>query len=343
MKVTLLVNRFQESDNQGCVKVAYNIAKYLGSQVKLDVIYDNRIDSFWKNLVYDIFVLPMRLMGKKSDVFHALAPEESIAPLCLHKKPLVTTIHDMILFEFPERRFVPREYYKFAAKIAKYSDQIVTVSHFSKKKINKYLGVDYEKILVIYNGVDHEKYRPIKTQKDKLIGYLGGLGRRKNIETLIKAFYILKNSYNIKHKLVIGGTGAEELNLKKMVSELKLGRDVKFLGYIPEESLPAFYNSLDVFVFPSLYEGFGLPVLEAMACGVPVVVSNTSSLPEIVGDAGILIDPTSPGDLAQKIYEVLSDPSLHNKLCKKVVKRAQEFSWEKTAAAYLDIYKEVVG
>ena len=176
----------------------------------------------------------------------------------------------------------------------------------------------------------------------QFILYVGNVESRKNVSLLIKSIYKLKKQ-GIKHKLVIiGARGFGFKQINELVIELKLSDEVIFTGYIPDEDLVKFYNAADLFVFPSLYEGFGLPPLEAMACGCPVIVSNTSSLPEVVGNAGILIDPHDFDALAEEMYQILTNNDLKQNLSKKSVTRAKLFSWEKTARETWKVYEKVL-
>jgi glycosyltransferase involved in cell wall biosynthesis len=229
-------------------------------------------------------------------------------------------------------------------------DMIITVSKSTKKDVIKCLKFPEEKIKVIYNGVD-ERFKPLKNYNDVLhkyninppyILYIGTLEPRKNIPALIKAFYKLKKR-GIRHKLVIvGKKGWKYKQIFRVVEDLNLRRDVVFTGYVSYNDLPKFYSAADLFVYPSLYEGFGLPPLEAMACGCPVITSNVSSLPEVVGDAGFIVDPSDIGGLSRTIKELLANDSLRENVIRKGLKRIKEFSWEKTAKESLKVYKEVI-
>lgn len=217
--------------------------------------------------------------------------------------------------------------------------------------IIRYFKIPENKIKVIYLGVD-EDYKPLSEteirkvrQKYHLnypfILYVGSLISHKNIPTLIKAFYKLKK-YGLPHKLVITGKrGWKYKNIFEIISKLNLQKDVVFTGYVQREDLPALYNAADLFVYPSLYEGFGLPPLEAMACGTPVITSNTSSLPEVVGNAGIMVDPYDIDGLAKAMYEVLTNEGLRAELRKRGLERAKMFSWKKTAEETLNVYKGI--
>jgi glycosyltransferase involved in cell wall biosynthesis len=226
---------------------------------------------------------------------------------------------------------------------------IISISHHTKYDMLKHFKIPEDKIKVIHLAAN-ECYKPLKEDEIYKINekyslnhpyilYVGGLEPKKNIPTLLKAFYKLKK-HDVNHKLVI--TGEKRWNYKSIfetIDKLNLQKEVIFTGYIPDEDLPALYNAADLFVYPSLYEGFGLPPLEAMACGTPVITSNTSSLPEVVGDAGIMVNPYDIDELTNKMYKVLTNEGLTEELSKKGLERAKLFSWKKCAEETLNTYK----
>ncbi|NJE77285.1 glycosyltransferase family 1 protein [Thermococcus sp. ES12] len=269
------------------------------------------------------------------------------------KTKKIITIYDLVPIKFPQtHRGDTILAHKYALmRSLRYADKIISISYSTKKDAVKYFKISEEKIRVIHLGVDEDyKLLPeneIKKIKQKynlnypFILYVGTLEPRKNIPTLLKALYKLKKQ-GLPHKLVITGKkGWKYKNIFELISKLNLQRDVIFTGYVPREDLPALYNAADLFVYPSLYEGFGLPPLEAMACGTPVITSNTSSLPEVVGNAGIMVDPYDVNGLAKAIYEVLTNDRLREELRKRGLERAKMFSWKKTAEETLKVYEEV--
>jgi len=304
-----------------------------------------------KSAIWRYGILPRKLRNQGIDLIHD--PYE-IGPLSFDipfKK--IITIHDVTPLLFPKLYgligiMLHKILYK---KTVRNVDKIITCSTFSKKDIIKYLKVSQEKIKVIYNAAD-EKFKPLK-QKEiievrqkynlgaQFILYVGLLHPRKNIPSLIKAYHKLKKE-GMGNKLVIAGKRSGKYKeIFKTVERLNLQKNVIFTGYVPDEDLPALYNAADLFVYPSLYEGFGLPPLEAMACGTPVITSNTSSLPEVVGNAGIMIDPYDVDGLAKAMYKVLRNDRLRDDMIKKGLKRAKMFSWEKAAKETLDVYEEI--
>jgi glycosyltransferase involved in cell wall biosynthesis len=236
---------------------------------------------------------------------------------------------------------------------ARKASKIIAISENTKKDIIDYFGIDEEKIRVIYLGVDRQ-FSPqpdmdevgVLSKYNLPSGYIlsvGTLEPRKNLIRLINAYKMVASSGEPVPKLVIvGGQGWGDEELGKVVRESGLIDLVILTGYVPDEDLPALYRNTTVFVYPSLYEGFGLPPLEAMACGTPVITSNVSSLPEVVGDAAILIDPYNTTEIAQAIASVLKDKELRERLRMNGLARSNLFSWDKTARETLKLYQEVI-
>ncbi len=270
---------------------------------------------------------------------------------------IVVTIYDMVLMRYPDtmnnRNY--RNLKKNLMKSAMRADLIVTISENSKKEIVEYLKVNEKKIVIVSPAVDHLTYLPIEHKEsqeqvrkkynlpESFILYLGTLEPRKNIERLVKAYSKLPIRIQEKYKLVIaGGKGWKFETIFEEVDKLSLKDKVIFAGYVDEIDKPMIYNLAELFVFPSLYEGFGMPPLEAMACGTPVIVSEISSLPEVVGDAGILINPYDTEDLAEKITLVLQNDSLRNLMIEKSLIQAKQFSWKKSVHVLLEAYRRIV-
>jgi len=265
----------------------------------------------------------------------------------------ITTVFDLSPLIFPgthlySRVLMHKILFPFTIRN---SEKILTISKSTKQDLIKYLNIPEKKITVTYLATD-EKYR-LLNQKEiskirrkysidfPFILYVGTLEPRKNIPSLIRAFYQLKKKTS-RHKLIIAGKkGWKSEDIFETIEKLNLQKDIIFTGYVPDEDLPALYNAADLFVYPSLYEGFGLPPLEAMACGTPVITSNTSSFPEVVGDAGIMIDPYDVDGLTKAMYEVLTNDGLREDMIKKGLKQTKKFSWEKCAKETLEVYQEV--
>ncbi len=255
------------------------------------------------------------------------------------KVPVVVTVHDLIPVFMPQYHNWKRvlHFKKFLPWYLRKVDAIIAVSNSTKSDLVRYYDIPEAKIHVV-----HESLQPVegdKVSKEPFILYVGTLEPRKNIEGLLEAFAILK-SRGFSHKLVIaGGKGWKYQGIFRTVSRLHLDSDVVFAGYVSDAEKCSLMRKAELFVYPSFYEGFGLPVLEAMALGTPVVTSNTSSLPEIVGDAGILVDPYDVGSIANGIERALSSSK---SLINKGLKRAKLFTEERMMKNISDVYEGVV-
>ncbi|HEX8599923.1 MAG TPA: glycosyltransferase family 1 protein [Chloroflexia bacterium] len=295
-------------------------------------------------------VLPSALRHVRPDLCHFtnyLAPVQCPCPS-------IVTIYDMTVFITP--RF--HTFKKFVLDrtlmpiVARRADAIVTVSNSARNDILRYLKVPRDKVRVI-PGAASSHFRPT-TDQAKLedvrsrygldvpyILYVGTIEPRKNLVRLVRAFARLKKR-SLPHKLlIVGQAGWQVSPVYAEVERLGLTKDVVFTGYVPLEDLPPLYTMAESLAFPSLYEGFGLPVIEAMACGTPVVTSRSSSLREISGDAALLVDPLSVDELEEALYRIHSDPGLRACLRERGIARAALFTWETTARATLDLYKQV--
>jgi len=234
------------------------------------------------------------------------------------------------------------------------ADMIVTVSEYSKKEIIKYLKINPQKIQVIPCGVDLERYTGTCEEKDivqarqtykipeEYFLYVGTLEPRKNIERLIEAYAQLVKCLEEAPALVIGGKkGWMYDQIFLLVKEYGIESRVFFTGYLDDAAVPLLMKGAVAFLFPSLYEGFGMPPLEAMACGVPVISSNAASLPEVVGDAGILIDPYNVKELSEAMERVLKDGEMRNMMRRKGLLQVQNYTWEKSAEKLKNLYHKM--
>ena len=287
------------------------------------------------------------LLREKVDLYHI----PNTMPLLRKPIPTVVTIHDMV--ELRVRKYgLLRTAYRYIINCiaAHLADHVLTVSESSKRDIVHFLRIPDSKVTVIYNGVS-ECFRPLDRRKCKnfleskysisgdFLLAPGGLSRNKNVPGLLASMRLLKERGRRESLVLLGDSNYREF--KYVFSEVKqaeLGRLVVFPGFVPEEDLPAFYNAASVVVYPTLYEGFGFPALEAMACGTPVVTSNNSSLPEVTGGAALLVNPRNPKEIADAVQLALSDELLHAELSSRGLLRARQFSWEKTARETLDVF-----
>ena len=270
----------------------------------------------------------------------------------------VVTIHDCIHMVFPQylTGALARSYARGAFWTAVHrASRILTVSEASKKDILRFFPVPEQKVAVIYNAIaEHFFDEPPEDEvanvreryqlHGRFVMYAGNVKPHKNLERLIDAFVLLRE--DAEHKdlelLVTGSEISKYATLRRAVHRHNLHKHVRFLGYQSEQTLSALYRLADVFVFPSLYEGFGLPPLEAMACGTPVVVSNVSSLPEVVGDAGVLVNPYDAAAIADGIQRVLDDSAFSADLSRRGILRAKSFSWSESVRRIRSIYQEIV-
>jgi glycosyltransferase involved in cell wall biosynthesis len=232
--------------------------------------------------------------------------------------------------------------------------RVLTVSESSKRDILRYVDAEPDKIDVIYNAYDERfgvepgeedvvRVRERFQLHDEFVLYAGNVKPHKNLERLIEAFQLVRRQGLDHLKLVlIGDEISKYAALRRAVHRYQLHKYVRFLGYVPEQTLAVMYRLAGVFVFPSLYEGFGLPPLEAMASGTPVVTSNVSSLPEVAGDAAVLVDPYDPAAIADGIRRVLTDEALRRDMRRKGLQRARQFSWEQSVQRVREIYGEVL-
>lgn len=291
-------------------------------------------------ILWEQIAQPVQLLRAGVDLLHSLAFVQPVALPCAG----IVTIYDLSFVLFPQR-FPPwrRMYLRWGAGFsARSARRVIAISESTKQDIVRFLGVPESKVDVVACGVD-EDFRPMESAEKvdvlrsrrhlppKMLLFVGTLEPRKNLTTLLRSYALLKQRFE-PPPLVIGGpTGWRHEEIFSLAQELDLQDDVLFPGFIPREELPLWYNAASAFVYPSLYEGFGLPPLEAMACGTPVVASNASSLPEVVGDAGLLVEPTDAEELAQAMQRVLSDDDLRDSLRRKGLERAKKFSWPRAA------------
>jgi glycosyltransferase involved in cell wall biosynthesis len=296
--------------------------------------------------------IPLAIKREGVTLFHA--PHYVLPPLVQCRS--VVTIHDCIHLMFPQ--YLPNrlalQYARTSISLAaRRATRVLTVSESSKRDILRFVDTDSSKIHVIYNayderfGVEPREEDVVRVREryqlhDEFVLYAGNVKPHKNLERLIIAFDLVRKRGLDHLKLVlIGDEISKYASLRRAVHQHHLHKYVRFLGYLPEETLAVMYRLAGVFAFPSLYEGFGLPPLEAMASGTPVVTSNVSSLPEVAGDAAILVDPHDPQAIADGISRLLTDEKLRRDLRMKGLARARQFSWEDSVRRVHAIYQEV--
>jgi glycosyltransferase involved in cell wall biosynthesis len=300
---------------------------------------------------FERWTMSLELAPFALDVLHS----PDFIPPTWTRCPSVITMHDLAFLLYP--RFLTREsarYYGQVDLAARHADHIIAVSESTKRDTIRLLGVPESKITVIYEAA-HPLFAPLEIEQAhafvqarynlpaNFILFVGTIEPRKNLPTLLRAFKRLRENYKAEAVLAIAGKRGwlvEEVD--QVIAELQLGNAVRFLGGVQNEELVHLYNAARLFVLPSFYEGFGLPPLEAMACGTPVIVSNVSSLPEVVGDAGLLIAPDDVEELAVAMSRVLTDDKLRREMRDKGLVRAQTFSWQRAARETLAVYRRVV-
>lgn len=288
-----------------------------------------------------------RLISSQGDVVHL--PNQHFARYVLFlKNPFIVTVHDLVrnCFSFSQETITEKVLLKLDIRYIKRASHIIADSQNTKNDLIKYLKIPIDRISVIYPGVDHSIFKPynIRLLDKPYILYTGSERPRKNLGRLLEAFAKLKKEFPELKLVKVGVTGRSEKYRRDTIKKLDglgITQDVIFVDHIPEIDLAHYYSSATLLAYPSLYEGFGLPPLEAMACGCPVVTSNTSSLPEVVGEAGIMVNPYDTESLAQAMRQVLTDDKLRDDMIKKGLEQSKKFSWEKAAEQTLEVYNRV--
>ena len=296
--------------------------------------------------------IPFFARLERLDIYHS---PHFLLPL-LNSCRNVVTIHDLIPKFFSEElsSFMAKIYYDFMLKAAmKNAAKILTVSDCTKKDLIEIFDIPDRKIKVTYEAAG-DKYRPIDNEdllnrvkkkfniSEDFVLYVGLQKPHKNLVRLIEAFKILLGDSKIKVQLlIVGKKDTKSSTVSRTIERLNLKDSICLTDYVPEEDLPLIYNAALAFVFPSLYEGFGLCPLEAMACGTPVISSNFASLKEVLGDAALIFNPLDIRDMADKMRQIITDEALRKQLKQKGLRRASEFSWRQCALETLDAYKEL--
>ena len=305
-------------------------------------------------IAWEQAILPVAASRAGLDILHCPVNVRPLIATC----PVVITIHDLIFLRYPEA-FHPakRAYLKFMTRwSARHSAHIIAVSEQTRRDVIELLDIKPGRVTTVHNGVGSQfvplhddtlaRFAQEKRLTRRTVFYVGTLEPRKNITMLLKAFSKLAAEPDFDDTtLVIGGSKGwyyDEVFATAGRLGLTASERVRFLGRVPDEELPLWYNCASVFVFPSRFEGFGLPLLEAMACGTPVITSNTSSLPEVVGDAGILLPPDEPEAWSAALRKVLTSQDIASSLAAKGLERSTQFSWDRTASETFAVYRRIL-
>lgn len=298
---------------------------------------------------WEQLILPIQVKKFRIELLHSLG---YVQPLCLPCKSVIT-IHDLNFAHIgnlmtPLRRKVLQIFVPLSAKTA---DHIITVSKFSKKQIVELLGIPPEKVTVIYNA---PKYPPSRVAEIKELKQRYGItlpyilalsspSPHKNIDNLVKAFFLIKERGHRELKLVLAGKLPKtKSKLDILVQSSKWKRDIIITGYVPDEVLAGLYKNAEAFVFPSLYEGFGIPILEAFQYGTPVACSNRAAIPEIAGNAAVYFDPTNVEEIAEVLDRLLGDENQRKYLANAGKERVTHFTWEEVARRTLNVYRRLM-
>ncbi len=343
----LLTDRDPKKDEQ----LAKRIGELnLGANFKIETV------ACANRFAWNFFALARHLRKNPVDIFHT----QYIVPFFVPAKiKVVTTIHDISFNYFPEYiRKADLIFLKtLIPKSIKRANKIITVSQNEQRQIMDFYKVPAEKIDFTYNGVDFERFsrdggsakngevRKKYGLPEKFWLYVGTLQPRKNIPALVEALNAYAEKYPDENRklVIVGNRKAHNFDKKidEAIEKRGLQKNVIFPGWVEDEDLPTFYKLADCFVFASLYEGFGIPIIEAMSAGIPVVSSDKSCMSEVGGGAAIFADPANHGEFAEKIHEVIADENLRNNLVQKGIELAKSYTWQSTAQKTLEIYKSV--
>ncbi len=350
---------FQLINSLNKIDYKNNYLLFMPNSSRLDIDFSknftiNNIDEKDTSGFWSAVNIPNILSGKDIDLYHV--PQNGVGLPQEKKCPFIITLHDVIPIKMPDT--VSDKYLHIfnheLPKVLPLCDGIITVSEFSKKDISKAFNFPENKIHVTYLGAE-EIYKPLDRDfckkiiskyyglSDDFILYVGGFSPRKNIFGLIYAFSKLLSKSSRNLKLVIAGKKGESFEkYREFTEKLQIVNSVIFPGFIPLEHMPYLYNCAKLFVYLSFYEGFGLPPIEAMACGVPVIASNVTSLPEILKDSALFVDPYSQNDICEALHNCLYDTLLRENLIIKGLILSNELKWSYTAKRTLEVYNHVV-
>lgn len=307
-------------------------------------------NSLVKSLVRKGVGIATRLFSAKYDLYWQ---PNFVPDVYVNAEKIVTTVHDFSFYLNPE--WHPKERVSFLEKNfwkrVYDSNYIITGSEFTKEEIIKYTKFDADKITVIYHGIDHDVFKQYDDKSmeafkqknnlpDKFLLFVGSIEPRKNLITLLKAYNLLSDEIRDEYPLVLVGFKGWEN--KEVMKEVKRSNSIKYLGYLNDYELAYTYNMASLFIYPSLYEGFGIPPLEAFACGTPVLVSNSSAMPEVCQDIPFYIDPYDVEDIREKTMQILLDETLQKVHIKNGLAYCKKFTWDESAKRHQDLFDKIL-
>ena len=359
MLIGIDASRVQKEEKTGTENYSASIISYIAEIDKSNkyVLYTNkewmdvlpvnfRVKQLKNKRLWTLAGLSKEMLKNSPDILFIPA---HVMPYIFPKKTIVT-IHDLAFKYFPKAYSLSsRLYLDWSTKFAvEHANKIIAVSQNTKNDLVRFYGVDPEKVFVVYHGIDQDYLTFDSKPDDKLILkkfginrpyilFVGRLEPRKNVATLLKSFSMLTKEKKLSHTLVLVGAEQKNSNIQKIIDREKIGDRVIRLGYISKKDLLPIFSNADMFVYPSLYEGFGFPILEAFSLGVPVIASNASSIPEVAGDAALLCDTSKPFTLASTMSRLLHDQNLKSRLIEKGKLQASKFSWQEAAKKTLEV------
>jgi glycosyltransferase involved in cell wall biosynthesis len=348
-------NSMSGRDRAGTGIYASRLIRELSDNSELEIKAFNGPQGSWaQRLLWYHWQFPRVLRQDRFDLLHGPAFVLPLRSPC----PSVVTVHDLTSRIFPEHFDRPWRVYvnRIMPHTLGQASAIICVSEHSRKDLLKFYPVSRGKVHVVYHGIDHNRFHPGATLdsqwaqtfglREGYVLHVGTFSHRKNIPTLLRAISHLRSKGKWgTRQLVLAGSQSEGMKgvheVYDTIRELELGSSVVLTGYVPNDQVPGLYAHASALVMPSLYEGFGFPVLESMAVGTPVIASNSSSLPEVAEDAAILVPPQDVEAWAKAIEDVIESPTISSELQRKGLARARQFSWERTAEQTVAVYRSV--
>jgi glycosyltransferase involved in cell wall biosynthesis len=303
-------------------------------------------------IAWEQFVQPIALHSERIELLHALA---FAGPLAI-SIPWVVTVYDLSFMRYPQSfNTVNRVYLTWAIRNSlRRADRVIAISESTRRDLISIFGARPDRVAVVYCGKDpafapsdnHAEVAAFRARRglpDQFILHVGTIEPRKNIPRLIRAFTRAKRAARLPHKLVLlGARGWKHADVDAVIEQENVRDDVIFTGYVPQDELPLWYRAADLLAYPSLYEGFGMPPLDAMASGIPVVTSNAAALPEVVGDAALQVAPEDEAALADALVRTATDHALREQMIARGLVQAAKFSWARAARETTDIYRAVL-